>query len=272
LQELSSDDAVPIESTADAAAPESTSGATHALQRLSVHDDPAGALDRQVEIASGHAANHPDDAVANEGAAEAYQDREIFSPPREATASKSRGPTAASSTPRAPDSHSFPTLGEAAATPSTAASRAKARDDGNGASGEWTPQGSRAAAGLATGGSDPDDDELDAQFDSTDWGSDGGRSSGGSTVRSDYGEEEEDSSEDGTVVAVGPTVVPYGRRDATEVLQLSRLGSDPLEMVARNTLPDRRLKIPDMVADVATYVSTFCTTDTHTHTHTHTHT
>jgi hypothetical protein len=48
---------------------------------FAVHVDPAGVLGRQVEFASGYASSRPDDAVANEGAAEAHQDMEIFSSP-----------------------------------------------------------------------------------------------------------------------------------------------------------------------------------------------
>jgi hypothetical protein len=61
---------------------------------FAVHADPAGVLGRQVEIASGYASSRPDDAVANEGAAEAHQDMEIFSSPATSQPEAAAWPTA----------------------------------------------------------------------------------------------------------------------------------------------------------------------------------
>ena len=231
--------------------------ATHALEVASVHADPGSSgLDRQVEIVSGYASSHPDDVVANEGAAEAHQDREIFSPPTTATSTKGQRSTSAAAAPAARrelDEKVFPSLATAATTRPTAASRAAARSlaDGHAASGGWMPEGrSRPAAGTIIDGSDLDEDELDAMYDlGADENSEDERLSS-STVRSDYGEE---SSGDDTVIEVIPTTATASR--------VPPLGNDPLEMAAKGTLPQRRFKIPDRVVDnVEEYVSRVDTT------------
>jgi hypothetical protein len=174
--------------------------AAHALEVPSIHADPGDGLDRQVEIASGYASSHPDDVVANEGAAGAYQDREISSPPTTVTSTKGQRSTSAAAAPAARrelDEKVFPSLARAATTRPTAASRAAARSLADGhaasaASGGWMPEGrwrSRPAAGTIIDGSDLDEDELDAVYDlGADASSEDERLSS-STVRSDYGEE-----------------------------------------------------------------------------------
>jgi hypothetical protein len=228
--------------------------ATHVLEVPSVHAGSSG-LDRQVEITSGYASSHPDDVVANEGAAAACQNREIFSPPTTVTSTKGQRSTSAAAAPAARREldEVFPSLARAATTRPTAASRAAARPLANGhaASGGWMPEGrSRPAAGTIIDGSDLDEDELDAMYDlGTDASSEDERLSS-STVRSDYGVL---SSEDDTVIDVIPTTATASR--------VPPLGNDPLEMAAKGTLPQRRFKIPDRVVDnVEEYVSRVDTT------------
>ena len=214
---------------------------THGLSELSIRDDPLSALDLQVKIASDFAAERPNDPVANEGAAAAVQEREIFA---DAAKDASDAPAEALQQRRAAASAHSPATPPNPGVGNSTGRRARAKQRASAASASASragskPEGSPSAAAGAIHGSEPDDDELDNAWEMGGSEDDDDRSS--ATVRSDYGE---DSSGEDTVVldAVPPNNV---RR---EVPQLAH--ENLFRMVAQGTLPERRFVIPNAVADV----------------------